>query len=73
VQGRIPTVLKSEFNPNRLAVIEFPSRDNAQAFLADSEAPILFAIVYQTTTSTLLLFDGANENCRLIERAVGLR
>ncbi len=73
MQGRIPTVLESEFNPNRLAVIEFSSRDNAQALLADSEAPRLLAIVYQRTTRTLLLVDGANENGRLIERAVGLR
>ena|GEM_PF-3050925 len=58
MQDRIPTVLQSELNPDRLVVIESPSRDNAQAFLTDSEAPALFAIVYQTITSILLLFDG---------------
>ncbi|MFT7471479.1 MAG: hypothetical protein ACI8XU_001375 [Kiritimatiellia bacterium] len=58
VQGQIPTVLEGDWKPDRLVVIEFPSRDNAKAFLADPEAQTLFAIRHQATTSKLLLVDG---------------
>ena len=34
VQGQIPTVLEGDWKPERLVVIEFPSRDNAKEFLA---------------------------------------
>ena len=58
VQGQIPTVLEGDWKPDRLVIINFPSRDNAKAFLADSEAQTLFAIRHQSTTSRLLLVDG---------------
>jgi uncharacterized protein (DUF1330 family) len=58
VQGQIPTVLEGDWKPDRLVVIEFPSRDNAKAFLADPEAQTLFAIRHRATTSKLLLVDG---------------
>ncbi|MEX0962449.1 MAG: DUF1330 domain-containing protein [Pseudohongiellaceae bacterium] len=59
VQGQIPTVLEGEWKPERLVVIEFPSRDNAKSFLADPEAQALFAIRHRSTTSRMLLVDGA--------------
>ena len=58
VQGKIPTVLEGDWKPDRLVVIEFPSRDNAKAFLADPEAQTLFVIRRKATTSKLLLVDG---------------
>ena len=38
VQGQIPTVLEGDWKPERLVVIEFPSRDNAKEFLARSRS-----------------------------------
>jgi len=58
VQWQIPTVLEVDWKPDRLVVIEFPSRDNAKSFVADSEAQALFAILHQATTSKMLLVDG---------------
>jgi uncharacterized protein (DUF1330 family) len=58
VQGQIPTVLEGDWKPERLVIIEFPSRDKAKEFLADPEAQTLFAIRHQSTTSRLLLVDG---------------
>ena len=60
VQGQVPTVVEGDWMPDRLVVIEFPSRDNAKAFLADPEAQVLFAIRHQATTSKLLLVDGTD-------------
>ncbi len=59
VQGQIPTVLEGDWKPERLVVIEFPSRDNAKEFLADPEAQALFAIRQRSTTSRMLLVDGS--------------
>jgi uncharacterized protein (DUF1330 family) len=58
VQGQIPTVLEGDWKPDRLVVIEFPSRDNEKAFLADPEAQALFVIRHKATISKLLLVDG---------------
>ena len=58
VQGQIPTVLEGDWKPDRLVIIEFPSRDSAKAFLADPEAQELFAIRHQASTSKMLLVDG---------------
>jgi len=59
VQGQIPTVLEGDWKPERLVVIEFPSRDNAKEFLADPEAQALFAPRQRSTTSRMLLVDGS--------------
>lgn len=60
VQGQIPTVLEGDWKPDRLVVIEFPSRENAKEFLADPETQALFAIRHRSTTSQLLLVDGTD-------------
>lgn len=57
VQGEVPTVVEGDWQPARLVVIEFPSRDHANAFLGDPEAQALFSIRHNTTTSKLLLID----------------
>ena len=58
VQGEEPTVMEGDWNPERMVVIEFPSRESAKAFLQDPEAQTLFAIRHKTTTSKLVLVDG---------------
>ena len=58
VKGEIPTNIEGDWNPERIVIIEFPSRENAKAFLGDPEAQALFAIRHKTTTSKLIMADG---------------
>ena len=58
VRGEEPTVMEGDWNPERVVVIEFPSRENAEEFLNDPEAQPLFSIRHKTTTSKLILVDG---------------
>ena len=58
VRGAQPTIMEGEWAPERMVILEFPSRDNAKAFLADPEAQSLFRRRHQTTTSHLVLLDG---------------
>ena len=41
-----------------MVIIEFPDRDNAEAFLGDPDIQDLFRIRHTTTTSKLVLVDG---------------
>jgi len=50
--------MEGDWNPERIVVIEFPSRDNAKEFLQDPDAQDLFSIRHKTTTSKLVLVDG---------------
>jgi uncharacterized protein (DUF1330 family) len=58
VQGEEPTVMEGDWAPERMVILEFPSRENATAFLADPDAQALFAVRHRTTTSRLVLVDG---------------
>ncbi len=58
VQGVEPTVVEGDWEPARVVVIEFPSRENAEGFLDDADARALFEIRHRSTTSKLLLVDG---------------
>jgi len=58
VRGEEPTVMEGDWHPERVVVIEFPSKKNAEAFLTDPDAQYLFAIRHQTTTSKLIMVDG---------------
>jgi uncharacterized protein (DUF1330 family) len=42
-----------------MVILEFPSRQNAEAFLDDPDAQALFDVRHKTTTSRLILVDGA--------------
>ena len=57
VQG-VADADRGGWKPERMVIIEFPARDNAQAFLADPEIQDLFKVRHQTTTSRLVLADG---------------
>lgn len=57
-KGADPVVMEGDWSPQRLVILEFPSRHHAQAFLADPEAQSLFARRHRTTTSRLVLVDG---------------
>lgn len=58
VQGEEATVMEGNWNPERMIVIEFSSRENANNFLQDKEAQTLFALRHETTTSNVILVDG---------------
>ena len=58
VQGEEPTVMEGDWKPERMVVIEFSSRKNANNFLQDPDAQSLFAIRHRTTTSKLVLVNG---------------
>jgi uncharacterized protein (DUF1330 family) len=55
--GEVETI-EGNWKPQRVVVIEFPSKENAQEFLEDPEAQPLFAIRHKSTTSKLILADG---------------
>ena len=58
VRGVPPTPVEGDWAPELMVIIEFPSRHNAEAFLADPEIVDLFKIRHQTTTSRLVLVNG---------------
>jgi len=58
VQGVEPTPLEGEWRYERLVIIEFPGRANAEALLNDPDAQELFKIRHNTTTGRMLLADG---------------
>ncbi|MCP3382917.1 DUF1330 domain-containing protein [Bradyrhizobium sp. CCGUVB4N] len=58
VRGIEPTAIEGDWTPERLVIIEFPERADAQAFLDDPDAQALFKLRHATTTSRLLLADG---------------
>ena len=60
VQGVQPTIMEGDWTPDRLVVIEFPARKDAEAFLRDPECQDLFRIRHATTTSRLVLADGCS-------------
>jgi uncharacterized protein (DUF1330 family) len=60
VQGVQQTTMEGDWRPERMVVIEFPARDNAEAFLSDPDCHDLFRIRHDTTTSKLVLVDGCS-------------
>ncbi|KQZ03210.1 hypothetical protein ASD21_20625 [Caulobacter sp. Root1455] len=60
VQGAEPTYIEGDWKPQRLVIIEFPDRANAEAFLGDPGIQDLFKVRHDTTTSKLVLADGCS-------------
>jgi uncharacterized protein (DUF1330 family) len=60
VRGVEPTVMEGDWRPERMVVIEFPTRENAEAFLRDPDCQELFHVRHKTTTSKLVLVDGCS-------------
>jgi uncharacterized protein (DUF1330 family) len=58
VRGVEPTVVEGEWKHERLVVIEFPNRANAEALLNDPDAQQLFKLRHSTTTGRMLFADG---------------
>jgi uncharacterized protein (DUF1330 family) len=60
VQGVEPTVIEGDWTPQRVVIIEFPDRANAEAFLADPTLQDLFKVRHDTTISKLVLVEGCS-------------
>lgn len=58
VQGVQPVTIEGDWQPERMVILEFPSREKAEAFLGDPEIQDLFRIRHTTTTSKLVLAEG---------------
>jgi uncharacterized protein (DUF1330 family) len=58
VQGVQPKTIEGDWKPDRMVILEFPERKNAEAFLRDPEIQDLFKVRHTTTTSKLVLVDG---------------
>ena len=58
VRGVQPTIIEGDWSPERLVILEFPARQNAEAFLGDPDIQELFKLRHATTTSKLVLADG---------------
>ena len=58
VRGVQPTTIEGDWKPERLVVIEFPERKQAEAFLGDPDIQDIFKVRHATTTSRLVLADG---------------
>jgi uncharacterized protein (DUF1330 family) len=58
VRGAEPTCIEGDWRPQRMVIIEFPGRSNAEAFLNDPTIQDLFRVRHETTTSRLVLVDG---------------
>jgi uncharacterized protein (DUF1330 family) len=58
VLGGEAETIEGDWKPQRLVVIEFPSKENAQEFLKDPDAQPVFAIRHKSTTSKLILVEG---------------
>jgi len=50
--------MEGDWVPEQMVVLEFPSRENAAAFLDDPDAQGLFRVRHQTTVSKLVLVEG---------------
>ncbi len=58
VRGAEPKTIEGDWSPQRMVIIEFPARENAEHFLADPDFQELAKIRHKTTTSKLVLVDG---------------
>lgn len=59
VRGAEPKTIEGDWSPERMVIIEFPTRANAESFLADPDFQELAKIRHRTTTSKLVLVDGS--------------
>ena len=59
VRGGAMEVLEGDWNPARLVVLEFPSKEHALAFAQDPEYQAIAVDRQEATTSRLLIVEGA--------------
>lgn len=60
VRGGDVTVMEGDWNPTRVVVIEFPSKEHAVAFSQDPEYLEIAIDRQEATTSKLIIVEGAS-------------
>ncbi|MDH3440097.1 MAG: DUF1330 domain-containing protein [Gammaproteobacteria bacterium] len=58
VRGGDTKLVEGDWHPGRFVVVEFPSRERAQAFLDDSEYQAVADIRRASTSSNMILVEG---------------
>ncbi len=58
VRGGETDVVEGNWRPQRLVVVEFPSKEHAHAFLQDPDYQSIAALRHAATTSNLLVVEG---------------
>ena len=60
VEGVEPRLLEGDWLPDRLVILEFPSRDAAESFHSDPDIQPLFDVRRNSTVSKLILAEGSS-------------
>ena len=60
VEGVEPILLEGDWHPERLVILEFPSRQAAESFYTDPEVQPMFDVRRNSTVSKLIMADGAS-------------
>lgn len=60
VEGVKPDAIEGDWTPETMVVLEFPSQEDARAFLEDPEIQSVFAIRHKSTISKLILVEGGS-------------
>ncbi len=60
VEGVKPDCIEGDWQPETIVILEFPSPEDARAFLKDLEIQPLFAIRQKSTISKLILVEGGS-------------
>lgn len=60
VRGGEVRIQEGTWNPQRLVVVEFPTREKANAFLADPGYQAVASIRQQATTTNMVVADGSS-------------
>lgn len=58
VRGVEPTIIEGDWTPQRVVILEFETKQNAQNFLGDPDSHELFKIRHESTVSKLILLEG---------------
>ncbi len=58
VRGGETDVVEGDWRPQRLVIVEFPSKAHAHAFLQDPDYQSIAALRHAATTSNLLVVEG---------------
>ena len=58
VRGGEVVTLEGTWSPQRLVVVEFPSREQAEAFVADPGYQSVAAIRHQAATTNMIIAEG---------------
>ena len=60
VEGVEPETIEGDWKPQRMVILEFPSKEAAKSFLTDPDVQPLFKIRQESTISNLVLADGSS-------------